>query len=257
MGVMIAWVRITTVAVLLATLGCSDSSNPRVRVFAAASLTRSFEELTVAFEAENPGVEVELHCAGTPRLVLQLREGAAADVFASADDIQMQRVVDAGQTSAVPINFASNQLIIITAYGNPHAIRSLADLQAPGIGVLMCGPNVPAGRYAREALQKAGVQVQSRSDEPSVRAVISKVRLGVADAGIVYATDARAEAHQDGALGTQIHQVAIPKHQNILTRYPIAPLSTGTHGSLGAAFVAFVTGPAGQAILASHGFGKP
>lgn len=254
---MIAWVRMTTAAVLLATLSCSDSSKPRVRVFAAASLTRSFEELAVAFEAENPGVEVELHCAGTPRLVLQLREGAAADVFASADDIQMQRVVDAGQTSAAPIEFAGNQLTIVTASNNPHAIRSLADLQASGIGVLMCGPNVPAGRYAREALKKAEVQVQSRSDEPSVRAIVSKVRLGVADAGIVYATDAQAAAAQHGALGAKIHRVAIPEHQNVRTRYPIAPLSTGTHGSLGVAFVAFVTGPTGQAILASHGFDNP
>jgi molybdate transport system substrate-binding protein len=254
---MIAWVRITTVAILLATLGCSDSSQQRVRVFAAASLTQSFEELAAAFESEHPGVEVELHCAGTPRLVLQLREGADADVFASADDFQMRRVVDAGQTSATPVGFAGNELTIITSGGNPHEIHSLADLQKPEIGVLMCGPEVPAGRYAREALKKAGVNVQSRSDEPSVRAVVSKIRLGVADAGIVYATDAQAAAGQDGVFGTKIHRVAIPEHHNVRTQYPIAPLVTGEHGALGTAFVAFVTGPAGQAILASHGFTKP
>ena len=253
-----AWARITSIAALLATLSCSDGNEQRIRVFAAASLTRSFEELAAAFESSNPGVEVELHCAGTPRLVLQLREGAAADVFASADEMQMQRVVDAGQTSAAPVTFAGNMLIIVTAATNPHGIASLADLQKPAVGVLMCGPDVPAGRYAREALKKAGVQVQSRSDEPSVRAVVSKVRLGVADAGLVYVTDVRPSAGKDGGLGdTKIHRVTIPDHHNIRTTYPIAPLSTGRHGALGAAFVAFVTGPVGQAILASHGFGKP
>lgn len=254
---MIARVKITMVAALLATLGCSDRSKPQVRVFAASSLTMPFEELAAAFEVENPDVEVELHCSGTPRLVLQLREGAAADVFASADEVLMQQVIDAGQASAAAVTFAGNQLTIVTADGNPHAILSLADLQKPGIGVLMCGPEVPAGRYAREALKKAGVQIQSRSDEPSVRAVVSKVRLGVADAGIVYATDARTVAEQTGAFGTKIHSVTIPEHQNIRTQYVIAPLSTGEHGALGKAFVAFVAGPIGQAILASHGFAKP
>jgi molybdate transport system substrate-binding protein len=99
---MIAWIQITTMAVFLATLGYSGSSKQRVRIFAAASLAQSFEEVAAAFESEHPEVEVELHCAGTPRLVMQLGEGAEADVFASADDIQMQRVVDAGQTSVAP-----------------------------------------------------------------------------------------------------------------------------------------------------------
>ena len=257
MGAMIAWVRITTIALSLTTLSCSGSSKPCVRVFAAASLTQSFEELAAAFESEHPDVKVELHCAGTPRLVLQLREGAEADVFASADDRQMQRVVDAGQTSAPPVDFAGNELTIITSDRNPHEIELLADLQRQEVGVLMCGPEVPAGRYAREALKKAGLEVQSRSDEPSVRAVISKVRLGVVDAGIVYATDAQTAVDQEDVFGAKIHRVAIPEHHNIQTRYPIAPLTTGDHEPLGTAFVAFVTGTTGQAILASHGFTKP
>ena len=100
--------------------------------------------------------------------------------------------------------------------------------------------------------------MQSRSDEPSVRAVVSKVRLGVADAGIVYATDVRATGSKGYVLDeTKIHRVTIPEQHNIRTLYPIAALSTGNQGALGEAFVAFVVGPVGQAILASHGFGKP
>tara|TARA_R110002094_G_scaffold25005_22_gene37306 strand:- start:611 stop:1378 length:768 start_codon:yes stop_codon:yes gene_type:complete len=255
---MVGWVRIALVAVLLGVVGCSHGAGGRVRVFAAASLTGAFEEMAAAFEVGKPGVAVELHCAGTPRLVLQLREGAAADVFASADEVQMQRVVDAGQTSSRPVMFASNELMIVVGAGNPLAVGSLADLQKPGVGVLMCAPDVPAGRYAREVLGKAGVRVQSRSDEPSVRAVVSKVLLGVADAGIVYATDVRATGSKGYVLDeTKIHRVTIPAQHNIRTLYPIAALSTGNQGALGKAFVAFVVGPVGQAILASHGFGKP
>jgi len=228
---------------------CGKDGSDRVTIFAAASLTNAFEELVDAYETAHPEAQPELHCAGTTRLVLQLREGAPADVFASADAVQMQRVVDAGQTTSDAQTFASNRLVIVTAKDNPKAITSLADLQREGISTLMCGPEVPAGRYARAALAKANVEVVSRSDEPSVRAVLSKVKLGLVDAGIVYATD----THD----ADDVHTIVIPAAHNITATYPIAALSTGQQPQAGAAFVAFVMSEAGQRILTSHGFGTP
>lgn len=233
---------------------CSHDESRRVTVFAAASLTNVFEDLARAFERQHPGTDVDLHCAGTTRLVLQLREGAPADVFASADTLQMQRVVEAGQTVAPPANFASNQLAIVTTKRSAPTITSLADLQKPEVTVLLCGPEVPAGRYARSALAKANVSLESMSDEPSVRAVLSKVKMGLVDAGIVYVTDARSAASQ---AGDELHALVIPEVHNITASYPIAALSTGRQRALGEAFVAFVLSPAGQRILISHGFGTP
>src|SRR5262249_17502474 len=138
----------------------------------------------------HPGVQIELDLAGTPQLVAQVREGAAVDVFASADLRNMQQLIDAGQTAAAPQVFAKNRLTIVTGAGNPKGIKSLADLANKNLRVVLCGAEVPAGRYAREALGKAKVAVQPVSDEPSVKAVVSKVQLGEADAGIVYVTDA-------------------------------------------------------------------
>lgn len=238
---------------MLGFASCHRDHPQTVRVFAAASLTASFEALAQAFETNNPGIAVELHCAGTPRLVLQLREGASVDVFASANEAQMQRVVDAGQTAAAPVVFATNSLCIITQKGNPKGITQLSDLQRQDLSVLLCGPEVPAGRYAREILAQAAVAVQSLSDEPSVRAVTSKVRLGVVDAGIVYAADAQTAGQPD----PDLHAVAIPAASNISARYPIATLSVGKQQQLGAAFTAFVCSPAGQRILAAHGFATP
>ena len=220
-------------------------------VFAAASLTAPFEELAKAFEIRHPGSNLDLHFAGTPQLVLQVREGATADVFASADAANMQKLVEASQTAAAPQVFARNRLAIAVAKGNPHRIASLADLQQrPGLRVVLCGPEVPAGRYAREALAKAAVTVRSLSDEPSVRAIVSKVRLGEVDAGIVYATDT---AHAVDLIGS----VAIPDEHNVVTTYPIAMLKAGKSSMMAAQFVAFVLSADGQQILRSFGFQAP
>ncbi|MCK5942080.1 MAG: molybdate ABC transporter substrate-binding protein [Planctomycetes bacterium] len=237
-------------AALLSATGCAGDDRPVVRVFAAASLAAPFEQLADAFAARRPEVRVELHCAGTPQLVLQLREGAPADVFASADLVQMQNVVDAGRAATAPRPFASNHLIIVTPPANPRGVTSLQDLARDDVTVLLCGPNVPAGRYARMALERAGVAVRSVSDEPSVRAVVSKVRLGVADAGIVYHTDAL-------AAGDAVHAVPIAPHFDVPATYPIVAVANGVGAARGQEFVAFVLGPEGRAILSRHGFAAP
>jgi molybdate transport system substrate-binding protein len=235
-------------AVAGALAACSRPGGPVVTVFAAASLAGPFEAIARAFEREHAGTRVALHCAGSPQLILQLREGAAVDVFASADQPNMQKVVDAGQASAPPVEFARNQLAIVVAAGNRHGVRGLADLARGDLKVALCGPEVPAGRYARQALAKLSVAVASVSDEPSVQAVVGKVQLGEVDAGIVYATDGR---------GAGVETIHIPVEHNVVASYPIAVLGVGSNRGGGERFVAFVRSAAGRAVLAEHGFGLP
>lgn len=219
-----------------------------VRVFAASSLTAPFQALAAAFEQQAPGRLVELHFAGSPQLVLQLREGAAADVFAAADVPNMDKVVTSGATVAAPVEFARNQLAIVVRAGNPKQVRGLGDLARPDLAVALCGPEVPAGRYSRQLLAAAQVTVKSVSDEPSVKAVVSKVLLGELDAGIVYTTDTRVQG---------VEEVVVPSAQNVVASYPIAVLGQGGNRQGGEAFVAFVRSEAGRALLAQHGFGLP
>jgi molybdate transport system substrate-binding protein len=233
--------------------GCSRNeaaAKEKTLVFAAASLAAPFQAIEKVFEGAHPGVELELNVAGTPQLVAQVREGAAVDVFASADMANMQKLVDSKQTASPPVVFARNRLVIVTAPDNPKGIRSLADLANKELRVLLCSTEVPAGRYAREALGKAKVIVQPASDEPSVKAVVSKVQLGEADAGIVYVTDA-------ASAGSKVGSVAIPDEQNVVATYPIAVLSVGRNQKVGEQFVAFVMSADGQEILHAAGFQSP
>ncbi len=238
--------------VALAAAGCSarPASERPTMIFAAASLTTPFLALAKEFERLHPDERLDLHFAGTPQLVLQLREGAPADVFAAADEVNMQRVVDAGIVASTPRPFASNRLAIVTAPGNPKGIRDVAGLARPDARVALCGPEVPAGRYARQMLAKAGVAVRSVSDEPSVKAVVSKVQLGEVDAGVVYVTDAT-------DAGARVALVPIADEHGVVASCPIAVLSAGTNRASGEAFVAFVRSLEGQRILRSFGFSGP
>jgi molybdate transport system substrate-binding protein len=227
--------------------GASPAIAP-VRVFAAASLTAAFEAIGTAFERANPGARVELHFAGSPQLVLQLREGAAADVFAAADLPNMQKVQDRGAVAGQPVEFARNQLAIVVRAGNPKQVQRLADLGRADLKVALCAPEVPAGKYARQALAAQRLEVRSLSDEPSVKAVVSKVQLGELDAGIVYTTDCRVQG---------VESVVIPSPQNVVASYPIAVLQRGANRAGGEAFVAFVRSEAGRTILHQHGFVLP
>lgn len=234
-------------AALLASAACGRpvAAHQHVRVFAAASLTAAFTELAQAYERAHRGEQVVLQCAGTPTLVMQLQQGAEADVFAAADAVHMERVVAAGRTIAAPVPFATNRLAILVARGNPRRVQGLADLARADLRVALAGPEVPAGRYARQALARAGVAVRSLSDETSVSALVGKLRLGEFDACIAYATDAAPAAEA-------VEAVAIPADQNALASYPIAALTPA-----GRAFVAFVLADEGRAALLRHGFRTP
>lgn len=232
---------------LFAACGRAEAPGGRVRVFAAASLAGAFEELCARYGEAHPDLAVELHTAGTPQLVLQLAEGAPAEVFASADHASMERLLTTGRARGTPRTFARNRLAILTAAGNPARITGLADLAREDLVVVLCGPEVPAGRYARAALASAGVEARSASDEPSVRAALRRVALGEADAAIAYATDAAAAAGEVEAVG-------IPDAWSPDIEYPILALGDSAEA---AGFVEFVLGPEGQAVLGAHGFDGP
>lgn len=236
--------------VMAAACGKPATAKAPTRVFAAASLTASFQALAAEFEKRHPGGRLELNFEGTPSLVLKVQQGAGARVFASADQPNMQKLVDGEFTSSTPRAFATNRLAIVVGKGNPKGIAGLADLAKPAVKVALCGPEVPAGRYAREALQKAGVDVRSVSDEPNVKAVVTKVQLGEIDAGIVYRTDGH-------GLGDRVAMVDVPADHDVAATYPIALLGPTQPGDVGEAFVAFVLSEDGQRILRSFGFGPP
>jgi molybdate transport system substrate-binding protein len=218
-----------------------------ISVFAAASLADSFKALGRSFEEEHPGLTVQLNFAGTPTLVAQIEQGAQADVFASADTVNMDRLDADGLTLGAPAVFAHNRLEIVVARGNPRGITGLADLARGNVIYITEAPSVPAGRYALQALAKAGVSASPRSQETDVRSVVSKIELGEADAGIVYTTDVK-------AAGSRVMGVAIPDADNVVATYPIVTVRGSRNQAAANAFVAFAVSAAGQATLATFGF---
>jgi molybdate transport system substrate-binding protein len=219
-----------------------------VSVFAAASLSAVFRDVASQFEKAHSGLTVELNLAGSPTLVNQIQQGAHADVFAAADEANMKKLFDAQLIAGEVKVFARNRLTIAVQKGNPKKIQSLADLPKPGLSIALAGPTVPVGRYAREAFSRAGVALPEGSQELDVKAVLQKVALGEADAGIVYVTD---------IAGPEVEGIAIPEAQNVLASYPIATVKDAENPAGGAAFVSFVLSPEGQRTLASFGFASP
>jgi molybdate transport system substrate-binding protein len=214
-------------------------------VFAAASLQPPFDKIAARL-LSTQNIATTFSYAGTQTLAMQLTQGAPADVFASADLAHMTTVQSAGLLHGQSVVFAHNRLEITVAKGNPKGIHSLADLARSGLVVVLADPSVPAGKYAAQALAKAGVTVHPASLEQQVTGVLSKVALGEADAGIVYVSDVATDGQVDG--------VTIPDSQNVIADYPIAVLKSGQNQSGAVAFVDFVLSTEGQSILTSAGF---
>src|SRR5436305_14978319 len=230
----------------------SGSSSPSalagtLSVFAAASLTDAFNAEGKAFEQAHGGVTLRFNFAGTPILVTQIEQGAQADVFASADTTNMDRLKGDGLAAAGASTFAHNQLEIVVGPGNPKRIQSLADLARPGVIYITEGATVPAGKYSLQALQKAGVKVTPKSQETDVKSVISKIELGEADAGIVYATDVKAAAGK-------VQGLTIPAADNVIATYPIVAVKGASNAGAAAGFIAYVLSAHGQSPLVSRGF---
>jgi molybdate transport system substrate-binding protein len=239
------------VAALCGACGNSAPSSPSglsgtITVFAASSLTAAYTAIGKDFQNAHPGSMVKFSFGGSSTLVAQIQQGAIGDVFASADQPNMQKAVDAGLVAGSPSIFAHNQLEIVVAAGNPKHLAGLSDLARSGLVVVLCAPVVPCGRYAAQALQKAGVAVKPASQETDVKAVVSKVALGEADAGIVYVTDIQ-------AAGAKVQGVEIPAGQNVVADYPVAILKDSQNAPLAKAFVSYLLG-AGQQTLARYGF---
>jgi molybdate transport system substrate-binding protein len=221
-----------------------------VIVFAAASLNGAFDKPGAQFRRAHPGVTLKFSYAGSSAMATQIRQGARADLFASASPTNMTDVTSDHLTAGQPRVFARNSLEIMVAKGNPDKIKSVADLSRSSVKVAVCAPAVPCGAYSTKVFRKAGVTVHPVTQEPSVSSVVTKVTLGEADAGIVYTTDVR-------AAGGKVTGVPIPAGQNVTADYPIAALKDAPNPAASDAFMRYVLSPAGRQVLASYGFRPP
>jgi molybdate transport system substrate-binding protein len=227
--------------------GGSSGSADEITVFAAASLTAAFTRIGEDFTSANDGTKVIFNFAGSQALATQVHQGAPADLFASADIPNMDKVKDLVGT---PQNFASNRLQIVVEKGNPKDVKDLDDLASSDLKVVLAAEEVPAGKYARQVLDQAGVAVRPVSREDNVKAVITKVSLGEADAGIVYVTDVTAG-------GDKVEGVDIPEDQNVTATYPIATVKAGKAPDKAQAFVDLVLSAEGRQVLKEYGFLPP
>jgi molybdate transport system substrate-binding protein len=228
-------------------------------VMAASSLTDAFNEIAVAFQEANPGALVLPNYASSSALATQLVEGAPADVFASANNTQMNVAADGGRIASQPVTFLTNRLTIIVPADNPAGLETYADLAKPGIALVLAAPDVPVRDYSDQSIAlmgdvafQAAVYANLVSEEPNVRQVATKVSLGEADAGIVYTSDVTPD------IAASVLQIPIPDELNVIASYPIAVVEGAPAGDLAQAFVDFVLSAEGQDILAKWGFGpKP
>lgn len=254
------------VASALALSGCSSESTSEagngsnkspgaaaptgsINVFAAASLTGAFNEAKETFTKARPGLSVTHNFAGSNALVTMIQQGAPADVFASADEANMNKLVTAGLVEP-PVTFARNKLAIAVAPGNPKKIGGLADLAKPDLTVVLAAPGVPVGEYTKEALAKANVTVTPKSLESDVKAALTKVTSGEADASVVYVTDV-------AAAGDKAQGVDIPDNLNISAVYPLAVVKATKNRAAADAFVSSATTGEVQRSLQAAGFVAP
>jgi molybdate transport system substrate-binding protein len=255
-----------TVFILFILIGCnslrptpSEIRSSQLTVFAAASLTESFTVMAAEFEANHPEVEVLLNFAGSQTLRVQIEQGAQADVFASANQQHADALLAANFIKK-PAIFAHNQLVVIMPAANPASVKTLADLAQPNLKLILGGPTVPIGGYARQALEKMNsdptlganfsrqVLENLVSEEDTVKGVVAKVQLGEADAGIVFVSDLTP------SVADEVTTLAILPEFNVIADYPIAIVSDSDRPDLAQQFIDFVLSSQGQIILAEHNF---
>jgi len=227
----------------------SKAFSGSITVFAAASLTSAFTDLAHQFEAAHPGTSVKLDFDSSSVLVTQIENGAPADVFASADQKNMQKLQTKGDIAGAPVVFARNLMEIAVAPKNPEHIATVADLAKPGLVVVLCAKEAPCGKYADQLLAQDKVTVSPKSREIDVKSTLSKVELGDADAALVYVTDVKAAAGK-------VDGVTIPKGQNVEATLPIAALKGAKNAALANAWVDYVTSNE-QTLQQTYGFLAP
>jgi molybdate transport system substrate-binding protein len=229
--------------------GGEDAADTTITVFAAASLTDAFSDMAGSFESANPGVSVELNFAGSSSLREQVLAGAPADVFASANESNMEQLVEAGEVDD-PTIFATNWLQIVVPTGNPAGVTGLGDFGDRDLLIGMCAEEVPCGEFGRRALGAAGVTPSLDTNEPDVRALLTKVEAGELDAGLVYVTDVV-------SAGEDVEGVDLPAEADVIAEYPIGTVASSPTPDVAAGFVSFVLSTEGRALLEEHGFGLP
>jgi len=237
----------------------STSSPVTLNVFAAASLTESFNAIAAKYHAAHPNITIKLNFGGSQILESQIASGAPADIFASADMANMQKASDAGLVGSSQI-FVKNKLAVIIPASNPGNITSLKDLARKGIKIDIEAPVVPAGKYSLQVLDKmaqssdygpayeSAVKANFVSLETDVKSVVNKVQLGEVDAGFVYQTDVTA------AVSDKVKMITIPDDFNVIAQYPIAVTKSSTHASDAQAFVQYILSPEGQGVLQQYHF---
>ena len=259
-------IALVAVGVVLAAAGCSsatpaaspsasatkkaDTLSGNITVFGAASLTKTFTQLATGFQTLHPGVTVATSFAGSADLVTQITAGAPADVFASADTKNMDKLTTASLVEGTPVNFATNVLEIAVPPSNPANIKDFADLAKPGVKTVICAPAVPCGAATVTIETATGVKLTPVSEETAVTDVLGKVSSGEADAGLVYVTDVK------GA-GSSVKGITFADSSKAVNTYPIAALTASKTPKVAQAFIDYVTGKVGQKVLADAGFGKP
>jgi molybdate transport system substrate-binding protein len=241
-GTLAIAIGLTTIAVgaVAAQTDRAGSSKATVTVFAAASLTDAFPKI-------DPSARYSF--AGSNTLAAQIRQGAPADLFASAN-MSLPRQLYGDKLCSKPVVFTRNTLVLIVPTSNPAHIDSVSDLSKHGVKVVIAAPGVPVGSYTVQVLRNmnlTGVLSNVVSRETDVREVLVKVAVGEADAGFVYSTDAR-------TVPGKVHVVSIPARARPNVRYGICVVSSSTHKAAAAAFVKRVLGRAGQKVLVKYGF---
>jgi molybdate transport system substrate-binding protein len=238
----------------------ATGASGEVIVFAAASLTEPFNQIKAALEKANPGLKVTINFGGSNTLRAQLEQGAKADVFASANQTEMDNALKSSLVADKGSVFVRNRLVVILPKSNPGKVTKLQDLANSGLKFVTAQKDVPVGGYTLTALDKMSkdaafgsdfstkVQANIVSKETDVKQVVAKVQTGEADAGVVYTTDVSPKVSAD------ITTIEIPDQFNTIATYPIAALKAAPNSAAAKLFVAYVLGPEGQAILKSYNF---
>ncbi|WP_328863121.1 molybdate ABC transporter substrate-binding protein [Streptomyces sp. NBC_00306] len=225
----------------------SAASKANLTVLADASLADVFKTVGAAYEKDNPGIKIIFSFAGSQELAAQVNQGASMDALVTADTQTMGGLK--GDTDT-PTIIATDRLVIATAEGNPAEVENLDDLADPALKVVLASPDVPAGRYSLQLLDAQNIDVTPVSLEPDVRAVLNKLELGEADAGLVYKSDAETAT-------AAVDAIEIADVQNAITKYPAAAIKDAENASAAAAFVKWLRSPAALKILQDAGFQKP
>ncbi|MEV6773568.1 molybdate ABC transporter substrate-binding protein [Nocardia sp. NPDC051030] len=224
-----------------------DKLSGTVTVFAAASLTETFTMLGKQFEAAHPGVKVVYSFGASSALAEQIKQGAPADVFASAAPKNMQQVVDAGDITGSPATFVHNRLEIAVPKGNPGHVTGLADFGKAEPKIALCAEQVPCGAAAKTVFETAGITPQPDTREQDVKAVLTKVTLGEVDAALVYKTDVK-------AAGDKVEGIEFPESAKAVNDYPIAPLAKAPNAAAATAFVDFIKSDQAKTVFTQAGF---